>query len=115
MANWTIATIDREQVKKSINIETHEYFYGDFHKFVFITLITCSQIKLVNIRAEDIVDINPKLTLGLIWTIILHFQVHIIVLFQITYEYINYQLVFTFKNGENALEFMSRMIKLIGI
>lgn len=32
-------------------------------------------IKLVNIRAEDIVDGNPKLTLGLIWTIILHFQV----------------------------------------
>jgi hypothetical protein len=34
-----------------------------------------TQIKLVNIRAEDIVDSNPKLTLGLIWTIILHFQV----------------------------------------
>lgn len=33
------------------------------------------QIKLVNIRAEDIVDGNPKLILGLIWTIILHFQV----------------------------------------
>jgi hypothetical protein len=33
------------------------------------------KIKLVNIRAEDIVDGNPKLTLGLIWTIILHFQV----------------------------------------
>ena len=33
------------------------------------------EIKLVNIRGEDIVDGNPKLTLGLIWTIILHFQV----------------------------------------
>ncbi|XP_035219080.1 plectin-like [Stegodyphus dumicola] len=32
-------------------------------------------IKLVNIRPEDIVDGNPKLTLGLIWTIILHFQI----------------------------------------
>ncbi|KAF8785547.1 Dystonin like protein [Argiope bruennichi] len=31
-------------------------------------------IRLVNIRPEDIVDGNPKLTLGLIWTIILHFQ-----------------------------------------
>ncbi|CDW56773.1 VAB 10A protein [Trichuris trichiura] len=31
-------------------------------------------VKLVNIRAEDIVDGNTKLTLGLIWTIILHFQ-----------------------------------------
>jgi len=35
------------------------------------------EIKLVNIRGEDIVDGNPKLTLGLIWTIILHFQVRI--------------------------------------
>ncbi|CAB4065281.1 DST [Lepeophtheirus salmonis] len=34
------------------------------------------EIKLVNIRGEDIVDGNPKLTLGLIWTIILHFQNH---------------------------------------
>ncbi|XP_041483855.1 spectrin beta chain-like [Lytechinus variegatus] len=33
------------------------------------------KIKLVNIRNEDIVDGNPKLILGLIWTIILHFQV----------------------------------------
>ena len=33
------------------------------------------EIKLVNIRGEDIVDGNPKLTLGLIWTIILYFQV----------------------------------------
>ncbi|XP_055390501.1 dystonin isoform X30 [Condylostylus longicornis] len=37
------------------------------------------RIKLVNIRAEDIVDGNPKLTLGLIWTIILHFQISDIV------------------------------------
>ncbi|MEQ2173723.1 hypothetical protein GOODEAATRI_000240, partial [Goodea atripinnis] len=32
-------------------------------------------VKLVNIRNDDIADGNPKLTLGLIWTIILHFQV----------------------------------------
>jgi hypothetical protein len=38
------------------------------------------QIKLVNIRAEDIVDGNPKLTLGLIWTIILHFQVGLFII-----------------------------------
>ncbi|KAB1269109.1 Microtubule-actin cross-linking factor 1, partial [Camelus dromedarius] len=31
------------------------------------------QVKLVNIRNDDITDGNPKLTLGLIWTIILHF------------------------------------------
>uniref|UniRef100_A0A915ELI0 Calponin-homology (CH) domain-containing protein n=1 Tax=Ditylenchus dipsaci TaxID=166011 RepID=A0A915ELI0_9BILA len=35
-------------------------------------------IKLVNIRPEDIVDGNGKLTLGLIWTIILNFQVSVI-------------------------------------
>ncbi|XP_065166739.1 dystonin isoform X7 [Atheta coriaria] len=39
----------------------------------------CKKIKLVNIRSEDIVDGNPKLTLGLIWTIILHFQISDIV------------------------------------
>lgn len=33
------------------------------------------RIKLVNIRPDDIVDANQKLILGLIWTIILHYQV----------------------------------------
>lgn len=37
------------------------------------------QVKLVNIRNDDITDGNPKLTLGLIWTIILHFQVSALV------------------------------------
>lgn len=46
------------------------------------------KIKLVNIRAEDIVDGNPKLTLGLIWTIILHFQVSSFVIGLQTYIYI---------------------------
>lgn len=36
------------------------------------------QIKTVNIRPEDIVEGSPKLTLGLIWTIILNFQVSVI-------------------------------------
>ncbi|KAH8032520.1 hypothetical protein HPB51_025973 [Rhipicephalus microplus] len=40
-----------------------------------LTFLRYRKVKLVNIRAEDIVDGNPKLTLGLIWTIILHFQV----------------------------------------
>ncbi|CAD5207868.1 unnamed protein product [Bursaphelenchus xylophilus] len=35
-------------------------------------------IKLVNIRPKDIVDGNGKLTLGLIWTIILSFQIAVI-------------------------------------
>ncbi|KAL0604714.1 LINE-1 retrotransposable element ORF1 protein [Plecturocebus cupreus] len=34
-------------------------------------------VKLVNIRNDDITDGNPKLTLGLIWTIILHFQLQL--------------------------------------
>nr|QVD39310.1 Dystonin [Schistocerca gregaria] len=42
------------------------------------------KIKLVNIRADDIVDGNPKLILGLIWTIILHFQISDIVVGQET-------------------------------
>ncbi|XP_015432799.1 PREDICTED: dystrophin-like [Dufourea novaeangliae] len=33
-------------------------------------------VKLVNISSNDIVDGNPKLTLGLVWSIILHWQVH---------------------------------------
>lgn len=36
------------------------------------------QIKYVNIRPEDIIEGNSKLTLGLIWTIILNFQVSVI-------------------------------------
>uniref|UniRef100_A0A1I8IUW0 Calponin-homology (CH) domain-containing protein n=1 Tax=Macrostomum lignano TaxID=282301 RepID=A0A1I8IUW0_9PLAT len=31
--------------------------------------------RIVNIRPDDIVDGNPKLTLGLVWVIILHYQV----------------------------------------
>ncbi|XP_025831436.1 plectin [Agrilus planipennis] len=44
--------------------------------------LRCKKIRLVNIRSEDIVDGNPKLTLGLIWTIILHFQISDIVIGQ---------------------------------
>ncbi|KAK7483281.1 hypothetical protein BaRGS_00025448, partial [Batillaria attramentaria] len=38
-------------------------------------LETNYNIKLVNISSNDIVDGNPKLTLGLVWSIILHWQV----------------------------------------
>ncbi|OQR66860.1 hypothetical protein BIW11_13882, partial [Tropilaelaps mercedesae] len=40
-----------------------------------LNFLRAKNVKTVNIRPEDIVDGNPKLTLGLIWTIILHFQV----------------------------------------
>lgn len=38
----------------------------------FVTLL---QVRLESIGAEDIVDGNPRLILGLIWTIILRFQI----------------------------------------
>ncbi|KAF4087942.1 hypothetical protein AMELA_G00077330 [Ameiurus melas] len=50
-----------------------------FHKLqnvqIALEFLKRRQVKLVNIRNDDIADGNPKLTLGLIWTIILHFQV----------------------------------------
>lgn len=42
---------------------------------IALNYIRFRKVKLVNIRPEDIVDGNRKLILGLIWTIILHFQV----------------------------------------
>ena len=35
----------------------------------------CQQVQFENIGAEDIVDGNSRLILGLIWTIILRFQI----------------------------------------
>ncbi|XP_072573015.1 plectin-like isoform X23 [Paramormyrops kingsleyae] len=50
-----------------------------FHKLqnvqIALDFLKQKQVKLVNIRNDDIADGNPKLTLGLIWTIILHFQI----------------------------------------
>lgn len=40
-----------------------------------LTVCHFSQVDLVNIGGTDIVDGNHKLTLGLIWSIILHWQV----------------------------------------
>jgi hypothetical protein len=45
-----------------------------------LSFLHARKIKVVNIRPDDIVDGNQKLTLGLIWTIILHFQVSFFVL-----------------------------------
>lgn len=42
---------------------------------IALNFIRFRKVKLVNIRPEEIVDGNQKLILGLIWTIILHFQV----------------------------------------
>ena len=43
--------------------------------FYLLTL----QIKLVNINVGDIVDGKPAIVLGLIWTIILYFQVIVLI------------------------------------
>ena len=54
-----------------------------FYTFVNI-FISIFQIRLVNISSNDIVDGNPKLTLGLLWAIILHWQVCKILLISFT-------------------------------
>lgn len=41
-------------------------------------LIQPLQVELVNIGGTDIVDGNHKLTLGLLWSIILHWQVRVL-------------------------------------
>nr|CAB3264935.1 plectin [Phallusia mammillata] len=50
-----------------------------FHKLqnvqIALDFLKQKKLRLVNIRNDDITDGNPKLTLGLIWTIILHFQI----------------------------------------
>ncbi|CCD68524.2 Calponin homology domain-containing protein [Caenorhabditis elegans] len=56
--------------------------YTRFHRIqnvqYCLDFLKMKNIKLVNIRPEDIVEGNGKLTLGLIWTIILNFQVSVI-------------------------------------
>uniref|UniRef100_A0A914C8Q2 Calponin-homology (CH) domain-containing protein n=1 Tax=Acrobeloides nanus TaxID=290746 RepID=A0A914C8Q2_9BILA len=56
--------------------------YTRFHRIqnvqYCLDFLKKKHIKLVNIRPEDIVEGNGKLTLGLIWTIILNFQVSMI-------------------------------------
>jgi hypothetical protein len=42
---------------------------------ICLNFLVQNNIKIVNIRPDEIVDGNPKLTLGLIWIIILHFQI----------------------------------------
>ncbi|XP_067211433.1 dystrophin, isoforms A/C/F/G/H isoform X14 [Linepithema humile] len=41
-----------------------------------LQILEQNNVKLVNISSNDIVDGNPKLTLGLVWSVILHWQVH---------------------------------------
>ncbi|XP_068237277.1 uncharacterized protein [Palaemon carinicauda] len=66
------------------------------------------KIKLVNIRCEDIVDGNPKLILGLIWTIILHFQVSSL-LYHYTYFGVYFKWSYTWYRNYIVLKFTSRI------
>lgn len=52
------------------NLGTHVCIISRRLYFVFMF-----QVKLVNISSNDIVDGNSKLILGLVWRIILHWQV----------------------------------------
>lgn len=82
---WRVSSSKREHKKTKRN-KTEPHFVRDFSKIKVksnvsdfnverLFLAFWTQVKLVNIRNDDITDGNPKLTLGLIWTIILHFQV----------------------------------------
>jgi nesprin-1 len=53
--------------------------FSSMQKYLVNFLYLSIQIKLVNINASDIVDGRPSVVLGLIWTIILYFQVKNIV------------------------------------
>lgn len=66
---WTSSNTDR-----SVNYNILNILKAAIYLLYFISFKSF-QVKLVNIRNDDIADGNPKLTLGLIWTIILHFQV----------------------------------------
>lgn len=65
----------RQVSKSSICLPPGLVCFADELLSYWRILYAPSQVKLVNIRNDDIADGNPKLTLGLIWTIILHFQV----------------------------------------
>lgn len=63
------------KAKRNIIALTQETLLCLCFQHLTLLLLLFFQVKLVNIRNDDIADGNPKLTLGLIWTIILHFQV----------------------------------------
>uniref|UniRef100_A0A0N5A2H0 Calponin-homology (CH) domain-containing protein n=1 Tax=Parastrongyloides trichosuri TaxID=131310 RepID=A0A0N5A2H0_PARTI len=76
---------DLEKLKvnnNDINLQPKENGYTRFHRIqniqICLDFLKKQNIKFVNIRPEDILEGNPKLTLGLIWTIILNYQVSII-------------------------------------
>lgn len=70
---------------QSLKLAKHNYLHifvffpnRHFASFLQMSSLYLSQVDLVNIGSTDIVDGNHKLTLGLIWNIILHWQVRIL-------------------------------------
>lgn len=64
------------------------------------------QVRLESIGAEDIVDGNPRLILGLIWTIILRFQIQEIVI-----DVVRKNNLHTYIEGINLFNFLSFLLR----
>ncbi|KAJ7399745.1 microtubule-actin cross-linking factor 1-like isoform X1 [Pitangus sulphuratus] len=75
---WCRASSEEREEEDDDDEEPREKGRMRFHRLqnvqIALDFLKQRQVKLVNIRNDDITDGNPKLTLGLIWTIILHFQ-----------------------------------------
>ncbi|XP_071623642.1 microtubule-actin cross-linking factor 1 isoform X11 [Heliangelus exortis] len=76
---WCRASSEEHEEEDDDDEEPREKGRMRFHRLqnvqIALDFLKQRQVKLVNIRNDDITDGNPKLTLGLIWTIILHFQI----------------------------------------
>uniref|UniRef100_A0A671XC21 Microtubule actin crosslinking factor 1 n=1 Tax=Sparus aurata TaxID=8175 RepID=A0A671XC21_SPAAU len=85
---WTFIPLSHSHLTMSCHVNTNmlRFYFTPrekgrmrFHRLqnvqIALDFLKQRQVKLVNIRNDDITDGNPKLTLGLIWTIILHFQI----------------------------------------
>lgn len=70
-----VSTAFRLLEKHNVSRMTGIFFSCLFTGLEYSMYSALQQVKLVNISSNDIVDGNPKLTLGLVWSIILHWQV----------------------------------------
>ncbi|KAJ6663447.1 hypothetical protein lerEdw1_009526 [Lerista edwardsae] len=75
MPSWCRTSSEEEEDNDAPREKGRMRFHRLQNVQIALDFLKQRQVKLVNIRNDDITDGNPKLTLGLIWTIILHFQV----------------------------------------
>lgn len=76
-----------------IPVYLHKLHLALLNKCIICVLL---QVYFENIGAEDIVDGNPRLILGLIWTIILRFQIQEITIVVVGYcKYILHEILQT--------------------